>query len=109
MSDMLKNLLAEKGIEQHLMMPDLPQQNGLAERWNRTILDKARTMLHSTGLSLSFWELTIDATVHTYNRTPSRVIGWQTPHELWTNGHVPDVSYFRVFGCKAYIHVPKDK
>jgi hypothetical protein len=30
-------------------------------------------------------------------------------HELWNMGHVPDVSYFRVFRCKAFVHVPKDK
>jgi hypothetical protein len=47
--------------------------------------------------------------VHTYNWTPTCVLGWKTPHELWSNGHVPDVSYFRVFGCKAYVHVPEDK
>jgi len=47
--------------------------------------------------------------VHTYNRTPTRTIGWCTPHELWNAGHVPDVSYFRVFGCKVFVHVPEDK
>jgi hypothetical protein len=109
MSGELKSFLAEKGIEHHLMMPRLPQQNGVAERWNRTILDKACTLLHSAGLSLGFWELVVDAVVHTYNWTPTRVLGWKTPHELWSDGHVPDVSYFRVFGCKAYVHVPEDK
>ena len=47
--------------------------------------------------------------MHTYNRTPTRTIGWRTPHELWADGHVPDVSYFRVFGCKAYVHTTEDK
>ena len=73
------------------------------------ILDKVCSMLHGTGLSLGFWELAADAAVHTYNCTPTRVLGWRTPHELWSVGHVPDVSYFRVFGCKAYVHVPEDK
>jgi hypothetical protein len=90
-------------------MPHSPQQNGVAERWNCTILDKARAMLHSAGLSLGFWECAVDTAVHTYNRTPTRTIGWCTPHELWTDGHVPDVSYFRIFGCKAYVHTTEDK
>jgi transposase InsO family protein len=50
----LKSFLAEKGIEHHLMMPRSPQQNSVAERWNQTILDKARASLHSAGLSLGF-------------------------------------------------------
>ena len=65
-------------------------------------------MLHSASLSLSFWEFAVDAAVHIYNHTPSCVIGWCTPHELWTT-HVPDVSYFRIFGCLAYVHVPQGK
>jgi hypothetical protein len=105
----LQSFLAEKGIKHHLMMPGSLQQNSIAKRWNWTILDKACASLHSTGLSLSFWELAVDAMVHIYNRTPTHVLGWKTPHELWSNGHIPDVSYFQVFGCKAYIHVPKDK
>jgi Integrase core domain len=108
MSDDLKAFLAKKGIEHQLTMPTSPQQNCLAEQWNRTILDKAHTSLHGAGLSLSFWELAVDATVHTYNRTPTHVLEWKTPHELWSGGHVPDVSYFCVFGCKAYVHMPKD-
>ena len=67
-----------------------------------------RSMLHSASLLLSFWEFAVDAAVHIYNCTPSRVIGWRTPHELWMT-HVPDVSYFRIFGCLAYVHVPQGK
>jgi transposase InsO family protein len=109
LSGAFRMILDEKGIEHKLTMPHSPQQNGLAERWNRTLLDKARAFLHSAGLSLGFWECAVDTAVHTYNRTPTRSIGWRTPHELWTDGHVPDVSYFRVFGCKAYVHTPEDK
>ncbi len=47
--------------------------------------------------------------MHTYNRTPTRTIGWWTPHELWADGHVLDVSYFCIFGCKAYVHTTEDK
>ena len=86
-----------------------PQQNSVAERWNCTILDKAQSMLHSTGLSLGFWELAADAAVHIYNRSPTCILGWWMPHELWTDGHIPDISYFHIFRCKAYVHVPEDK
>ena len=109
LSGAIRSILDQKGIEHKLTMPHTPQQNGVAERWNRTLLDKARAMMHAAGLSLGFWECAIDTSVHIYNRTPARTIGWRTPHELWTDGHVPDVSYFRVFGCKAYVHTPDDK
>ena len=102
-------VLSEKGIEHQKTMPGSPQQNGKAERFNRTIMDKAMAMLHNAGLSNGFWECTVDTAVHTYNRTPTRTLGWHTPHEQWKPGHVPDVLYFCIFGCKGYMHVPKDK
>ena len=104
----LQTLLKDRGIEHKLTMPGTPQQNGVAERWNRTIFDKVRALIHHAGLSAGFWEQAADAAVHIYNRTPTRVLGWRTPYELWAN-KVPDVSYFRVFGCKAYVHVPEGK
>ena len=91
------------------MMPGSPQSNGKAERFNRTIMDKAMSMLHTTRLSNGFWEHAISMAMHIYNHTPIHSLQWHTPHETWNAGHVPDVSYFRVFGCKAYMHVPADK
>jgi transposase InsO family protein len=105
----VKVILDEKGIDHRLTMLGSPQQNGLAEQWNHTLMEKACTILHSTGLSLSFWELAVDTAVHIYNRTPSCTINWRMPHELWNAGHIPDVSYFRIFRCKAYVHVPEGK
>ena len=90
-------------------MPHLPQQNGVAECWNRTLLDKACALIHTAGLSLGFWEYTLDTAMHIYNHTPMHFIGWHTPHELWTDGYIPDIAYFRVFGCKAYVHTPDNK
>jgi len=89
-------------------MPNLPQQNGKAERFNRTIMDKAMSMLHNAGLTYGFWEHAVCTATHIYNRSPIRSLKWHTPHEIWSGGHTPDVSYFRVFGCKAYVHVHKD-
>ncbi len=102
-------LLSEKGIERHLTMPGSPQQNGKAERFNRTVMDKAMAMLHAAGLSPGFWECAVQTAQHIYNRSPTRTLSWRTPYELWNCGQVPDVSYLRVFGCKGYMHVPADK
>jgi transposase InsO family protein len=72
----VKATLDEKGIKHRLTMPGLPQQNGLAEQWNCTIMEKVCAMLHSAGLSLGFWEFAVDTVVHIYNRTPSCTIDW---------------------------------
>ena len=109
MAQTLQSHLASLGIEHHRTMPGSPQQNGRAERWNHTLLERALSMLHNAHLSAGFWELAIHTAVHTYNRTPSRILGWKTPHFLWTKGHVPDVSYFRTFGYLAYVLTPSDK
>src|SRR6266702_6848172 len=102
-------LLSEKGIERHLTMPGSPQQNGKAERFNRTVMDKAMAMLHAAGLSPGFWECAVQTAQHIYNRSPTRTLSWHTPYKLWNCGQVPDVSHLRVFGCKGYMHVPADK
>ena len=64
------------------MMPESPQQNGVAKCWNHTILDKACSMLYSTRLPLSFSELAIDTAVYVYNRTPTHVLEWWALHKL---------------------------
>ena len=65
-------------------------------------------MLHHAGLSHGFWQLAVDAAVHIYNRQPMRRLKWQCPITLW-DSTIPDISYFRVFGCKAFVHVPKEQ
>ena len=109
MASTVMEILSEKGIERHLTMPGSPQQNGKAERFNRTIMDKAMAMLHAAGLSAGFWECAVESAVHVYNRTPTRTLSWRTPYEIWNSGQVPDVSHLRIFGCKVYMHVPDDK
>ncbi|KDQ62768.1 hypothetical protein JAAARDRAFT_190048 [Jaapia argillacea MUCL 33604] len=83
------------------------QQNGTPERWNRTILEKAECMRLDAGLSQAFWEFAVAAAVHIYNHQPMARHKWKTPIEMW-EGKQPDVSYFRVFGCKASVLVNKE-
>ncbi len=109
MADSVTKILNEKGIKHHLTMLGSPQQNGKAEWFNRTIMDKAMAMLHAAGLSGGFWECAVDTAVHVYNRSPTRTLSWRTPYELWNSGQILDVSHLRIFGCKGYMHVPSDK
>ena len=66
----VKDPLLEVGIEHKLTVPHSPQQNGRAERFNRTIMEKGTSMLHNAGLSLGFWEQAVMTANYIYNRTP---------------------------------------
>ena len=97
-----------KGIEHQLTAPYTPQQNGVAERANRTIVGAARALLQSAGMSNMFWESAISTAVHVRNRAPSRVNNYVSPHEKLF-GQAPDISYLRTFGCLAYRHVTETR
>ncbi|MBO1694889.1 hypothetical protein, partial [Bacteroides uniformis] len=88
--------------------PYTPQQNGVAERMNRTLMEKARNMLSGTGLGQEFWVEAVETGCYLVNRSPSSSLEDKTPHEVWT-GKKPSISHLRVFGCDAYVHVPKEK
>ena len=99
--------LREKGIEHQLSVARTPQQNGRVERWQQTIEYKAAAMRLYAGLSSGFWALATACAVHIYNRQPTRRLKWDTPIKAWS-GKIPDIKYFHVFGCKAYVHVHKE-
>lgn len=69
---------------------------------NCTIVGFAKAMLHAAGLTQGFWKEVAAMATHVRNRAPSRVIDWMSSIEKLT-GKAPDISYFRVFGCKAYV------
>ena len=90
--------MTENGIEYQTSMPDSPQQNGQAKRFQKTIVNGAEAMWHHAGLSNGFWIYVVKAKVHTYNVTPIIWANYKTPKELWS-GEKPDISHLRVFGC----------
>ena len=69
-SDAFTACLKSYGITHYKTVASSPQQNGRAERWNHTIMEKSMAMLHHAGLSHGFWQLAVDAAVHIYNRQP---------------------------------------
>jgi transposase InsO family protein len=91
----------EHSIKLHHSAADSPQQNGVAERANRTIMETARSMQTAAGLSKQFWGVTVQTAVHLRNRSPSKLLEKKTPFEAYF-GKKPDLSYLRVFGCKAH-------
>ena len=106
LSSAFQNYLKEKGIRHELTVPHSPQQNGVSERMNRTLVESARSMISHAGLSNIFWAEAISAAAYVRNRLPTAALKErETPYERWY-GRKPDVSHFRVFGCMAYAHVP---
>jgi hypothetical protein len=88
-------------------IPHTPEQNGVAEQTNRSVIEKTRCMLQGAILSKGFWEDAAEAAVYLKNRSPHRSVPGATPEEKWT-GKLPDLSHLRVFGCTAYALIHKE-
>ena len=100
--------LKQNGIRHERTVPKTPEQNGVAERMNRTIVETARCMLAEAKLPRKFWAEAVSTAVYLRNRSPVTAVSGMTPFEALT-GDKPCVDILRVFGCLAYVHVPKDK
>jgi len=101
------DFLKSKGIKILQSVPHQPEQNGRAERFNRTIMDKAQALRFTACLPQSWWEFSILHAVHLYNRTPVQRLQWKTPYEL-LNSDLPLLGHLRVFGCAAHVFLPED-
>eukprot|EP00253_Pinus_taeda_P003406 PITA_03406 len=83
----------------------VPEQNGVAERKNRTILDMVRSMLKAKHLPHEYRAEAVTCTVYILNRCPTNAVMNKIPEEAWS-GQKQTVTHMRVFGCVAYAHVP---
>ena len=101
----MNEYLEKCGIHQEKTAPYNPEQNGRAERDNRTIVESARTMLIAKSLPLTLWAEAVNCAVYVLNRTVWTT-GTVTPYEAWT-GKVPNLKHLRIFGSDAYVHTPK--
>ncbi|KAF7802050.1 hypothetical protein G2W53_041161 [Senna tora] len=97
-----KDKIEKKGIIRQLTIPGTPQQNGVAERRNRTLLDMIRSMMAQANLPISYWGDALLTATFILNRVPSTSVA-STPYELWMK-HKPDLSILRPWGSAAYIH-----
>jgi predicted GNAT family acetyltransferase len=103
----LRDKFKQMGILNRTSVPHMHQQNGRAERLNRTLIEKAQAMRFEACLPQSWWEFAVEYAFHVYNRTPIRRLKWRTPYEA-LNSVKPDISHLRVLGCGAYVFIPED-
>ena len=100
--------LKAEGVRHELTVPKTPEQNGVAERMNRTLMEAVRSMLSGAKLPHKFWAEALSTATYLLNRSPTKAVKGMTPYEAWT-GEKPLVEHLRVFGCQAYAQIPKDE
>ena len=108
-NDQFSIFCKKEGISRHFTVRDTPQQNGVAERMNRTLLEKVRCMLSNAGLGKQFWAEAVMYASHLINRLPSAALNGKTPLEVWFGKPVNDYDTLHVFGSTAYYHVKESK
>ena len=107
-SNKFKKHLKDEGIRYKKTVPKIPQQNGVAKRLNRTLVELARSMFLAINLLKCYWAEAVSTAVYLKNHYPTKAVQGKTPYEAW-HGEKPRVDHLRVFGCDAYAHVPKDE
>lgn len=100
-----KELLANNGIIFRKTAPYTPQQNGGAERENRTIMESARSMVEAKNLTPRLWAEAVDTAVYVLNRSGPTPVDKKTPYELWFGKRAP-IDHLKIFGTECYVHVP---
>ena len=99
-SEKFNEFCKENGIKRQLTTAYTPQQNGVAERKNRTVMNLVRSMLSDKKVPKTFWPEAVNWTMYVLNRCPTFAVRDMTPEEAWS-GDKPSVEHFRVFGCVA--------
>ena len=100
--------LKSEGVRHELTVPKTPQQNGVAERLNRTLVEMIRAMLIESDLDASFWGEALATAVYLRNRSPHKPLRGATPFEA-LHGKKPNVKHLRTFGCVCYPLIMRDE
>ena len=101
MSIQFQTYLKKERVRHELTVPKTPEQNGFAERMNRTLVEGVRAMLADERLPHRFWAEALSTAVYLRNRSPAMAVKGMTPFEAWA-GEKPNVGHLRVFRCVAY-------
>lgn len=86
----------------------MPEQNEVAERVNRTIVEKTRCLLEDAKLKTKFWAEASSTAAYLINRSPTKGLQFKTPEEAWTSMK-PNLNHLRIFSCKVMVYISKKK
>ena len=92
--------LRKEGVRHELTVPKTPEQNGVAERMNRTLVETMRSMLADSKLPPRFWAEALTTAVYLRNRSPTKSVNGMTPIEAWM-GEKPNVEHLRSWMCSV--------
>lgn len=101
-SNQLQEFCKQSGIRRQLTAPYSPQQNGVAERRNRTILEMTRSLLKAMTVPDQFWGEAVRHSVYLLNRIGTKALKDATPYEAW-KGSKPSIAHLKVFGCVGFV------
>jgi len=100
-------LQKDYGVQFEYTTTYTPEQNGVSERLNRSLISVARAMLLDAKLPIRFWGEAVTTACYLRNRTPIGPEG-KTPEEAYS-GRKPNIGHLRAYGCVAYAHIPKER
>jgi len=101
--------LKSKGILKEMTTPYTPQANGVVDCANRTIMERVRCMLDDARISKKYWAFAVSVAVYLKNCTPTQSVVGRMSYEPWHGcGRKPSLKHLRVFGCLAFVHIPKE-
>ncbi|KAD6454157.1 hypothetical protein E3N88_08863 [Mikania micrantha] len=104
-SNEFKQFCEDEGISRQLTAPYTPQQNGVVERRNQTVLNTTRSMLSAMGMPQNLWAEAVRHAVYLLNRLPTKALKGMTPYEA-LKGKKPKLEHLRVFGCVGHVKTP---
>nr|GEV26453.1 hypothetical protein [Tanacetum cinerariifolium] len=98
----MNDFCSRKGIKRELYNARTPQQNGIAKKRNKTLIEAARTMLADAKLPVTFWTETVNTACYVQNRVLVNKYQNKTPYKLF-NGRTPAIGFLKPFGCHVMI------
>ncbi|XP_048431181.1 uncharacterized protein LOC125473010 [Pyrus x bretschneideri] len=107
LSNEFKQYCDTEGIQRQLSISYTPQQNGVVERKNRTVIEMAKSMLHDKGMPYYMWAEAVHTAVYLLNRCPTKSLDSIIPFDAYSK-RKPGIAHLKVFGSVCYVHTPSE-